>query len=478
MTESAKAKILILDNQNLLSNELLEYLEQHEYECTLPKDFEKAFQVIEQALFDIVLCDVNCFPERGLELLRRCKASCPEVAFIMLEKDGTVDSCMHYIREGAYDYVSGPFTAEIILPALHRSLERKRLREENIRFREELAAKYDFSQIIGQSAAIRSILEKIKRIAHTKSTVLITGESSTGKEVIARAIHYNSPRRDRPMVAVNCASIPRELIESEFFGHVKGSFTGAVATKRGLFEEANQSTLFLDEIGEMDLGLQVKILRAIEDEEIRRVGDTQPIRLDLRIIAATNRDLSQAVEEGKFRKDLFYRLNIVSIHIPPLRERREDIPPLAHFFLEKYRRKHNRNIQGFTQETLQQLMDCDWPGNVRELENAIEQAVVMTDEPWVKIKDISCLLPERKGSIRVSLPVSDTKLKTTLREVQKIAERELIARVIQECDGNRTQAAAKLGVSRRALLYKLKSMNLKGQEGGILQCDQNLLDLR
>ncbi len=463
MTETAKAKILILDNRKLLSDELLEYLDQHEYECTLLKDFEQTLHIIDQALFDIVLCDVNCFPERGLELLRRCKACCPEVAFVMLEKDGTIDSCMHYIREGAYDYVSGPFTAEIILPALHRSLERKRLQEDNVRFREELGEKYDFRQIIGQSAATRSILEKIKRIAHTKSTVLITGESGTGKEVIARAIHYNSPRRDRPMVAVNCASIPRELIESEFFGHVKGSFTGAVATKRGLFEEANQSTLFLDEIGEMDLGLQVKILRAIEDEEIRRVGDTQPIRLDLRIIAATNRDLSQAVEEGKFRKDLFYRLNIVSIHIPPLRERREDIPPLANFFLEKYRRKHNRAIQGFTEDTLRQLVECDWHGNVRELENAIEQAVVMTDEPWIKIKDISCLLPERNGSIHVSLPFSETKLKTTLRELREIAERELIARVMQQCDGNRTQAAAKLGISRRALLYKLKTMKLNDQ---------------
>lgn len=464
MTESDKAKILILDNRQLLSNELLECLDRHAYECTVLRDFEQARQIIEQALFDIVLCDVDCFPERGLELLHKCKASCPESAFIMLEKDGTIDSCMHYIREGAYDYVSGPFTAEIILPALHRSLERKRLQEENIRFREELAAKYNFSKIIGLSPAIRSVLDKIKRIAHTKSTVLITGESGTGKEVIARAIHYNSPRRDRPMVAVNCASIPRELIESEFFGHVKGSFTGAVSTKRGLFEEANQSTLLLDEIGEMDLGLQAKILRAIEDEEIRRVGDTQPIRLDLRIIAATNRDLSQAVEEGRFRKDLFYRLNIVSIHIPPLRERREDIPPLANFFLEKYRRKHDRNIQGFTQETLRQLMDCDWPGNVRELENAIEQAVVMSDEPWITVKDISCLLPERNGSIHVSLPVSETKLKTTLREVQRIAERELIARVIEACDGNRTQAAAKLGMSRRGLLYKLKAMKLNDQK--------------
>ncbi|MBI4546544.1 MAG: sigma-54-dependent Fis family transcriptional regulator, partial [Ignavibacteriae bacterium] len=191
MTEAAKAKILILDNRKLLSDELLQSLDEHAYECTVLRDFEQALQIIEQALFDIILCDVDCFSERGLELLRRCKASCPEVAFIMLEKDGTVDSCMNYIREGAYDYVSGPFTAEIILPTLHRSLERKRLREENVRFREELAAKYDFSQIIGQSPAIRSILEKIKRIAHTKSTVLITGESGTGKEVIARAIHYN-----------------------------------------------------------------------------------------------------------------------------------------------------------------------------------------------------------------------------------------------------------------------------------------------
>jgi len=457
-------KILLVNVEDACQATLADALRREGFELNTSAKGQDTLETISRGLFDVVLCNVSGFPDGGLEMLRRCKRNCPETMFILIGAEASVEVAVQAMQEGAFDYLTKVPEAEELLLLVERAVEQKKLLYENIRFREELGARYDFSKIIGTSSAIRSILERVKRIVNTKSTVLITGESGTGKELVAKAIHYNSPRRNHPMITINCGSIPHHLLESEFFGHVKGAFTGAISSKKGLFEEANHSTLFLDEIAEMDLDLQVKILRAIEDEEIRRVGDTQPIRLDLRIIAATNRDLSQAVEEGKFRKDLFYRLNIVSIHIPPLRERREDIPPLANFFLEKYRRKHDRNIQGFTPETLRQLMDCDWPGNVRELENAIEQAVVMTDEPWIKIKDIACLLPGRNGGIRVSLPATDAKLKTTLREVQKIAERELIARVIQECNGNRTQAAAKLGISRRALLYKLKTMKLNDRK--------------
>ncbi len=457
-------KILSVNVGEACQTELGDLLRREGFELSTSGKGQDTMETISRGLFDVVLCNVSGFADGGLEMLRRCKRNCPETMFILIGAEASVEVAVQAMREGAFDYLTKVPRPEELSLLVARAVEQKKLLYENTRFREELGARYDFSQIIGTSSAIRSILERIKRIVNTKSTVLITGESGTGKELVAKAIHYNSSRRNHPMITINCGSIPHHLLESEFFGHVKGAFTGAISSKRGLFEEANHSTLFLDEIAEMDLDLQVKILRAIEDEEIRHVGDTQPIRLDLRIIAATNRDLAKAVEEGKFRKDLFYRLNIVTIHIPPLRERREDIPPLANFFLEMYRRKHNRNIQGFAAETLRQLMDCDWPGNVRELENAIEQAVVMTDEPWIKIKDISCLLPERNGGIRVSLPATDAKLKTTLRELQKIAERELIGRVIQECDGNRTQAAAKLGISRRALLYKLKAMKLNDQK--------------
>lgn len=461
MAESPKATILLADNQKLLSDDTLAQVEQYGYSLTLVSDAQEALDIIGKSLFDIALCNVELFPDRGSKLLQRCKASCPEMAFIMMEKEGTIESCMRYIREGAYDYLAGTFDTPMIFLSLHRSLERKQLQEDNARFREELGSTYDFRQIVAYSAAMRSILEKVKRIANTKSTVLITGESGTGKELIAKAIHYNSPRRNRPMITVNCSSIPRELLESEFFGHAKGSFTGAFSTKKGLFEEANQSTLFLDEIGDMNLDLQVKILRAIEDEEIRRVGETQKIQLDIRLIAATNSDLAQAVERGKFRQDLYYRLNVVSLYIPPLRERREDIPLLVQDFLNKYKQKHGREIQGITEDAIRQLVECEWKGNVRELMHAIEQAVVMAEGPWIKMEDISCLLPSQDSRIHVSIPASETKLKTALREVQKITERELIARVIKECYGNRTQAAAKLGISRRALLYKLKEPGIK-----------------
>lgn len=464
MNELANGRVLVIDDEQLLSGESVNLLKQNGYAVTLIAEVKEALDVVDKSLFDIVFCNVHLFGDRGSILLQRCKTSCPETAFIMMEKQGSVESCMQYIRDGASDYLSGSFDASPVLLCLNRTLERKQLQNDNLRFREELGSTYDFSRIIGQSTPIRSILEKVKRVANTKSTVLITGDTGTGKELIAKAIHYNSPRRNRPIVTVNCASIPQDLLESELFGHVRGSFTGAVSAKKGLFEEANNSTLFLDEIGDMDVHLQVKILRAIEDEEIRRVGDTQRVQLDIRVIAATNTDLSKAVEEGKFRKDLFYRLNVVSIYVPPLRERREDIPLLAYFSFEKYKRKHNRNLHGFRQDTLRQLMECDWPGNVRELENAIEQAVVMADEPWIDIKDVSCLLPFQDSRIRVSLPSSEMNLKSVLKKVQETTEEELITRVVQECAGNRTQAAVRLGISRRALLYKLKTMKLNDQK--------------
>lgn len=318
-----------------------------------------------------------------------------------------------------------------------------------------LVGECDCSCLIGVSPVLREICRTVGKVADTHSPVLIVGESGTGKELIARSLHYNGPRRERPMVALNCGAISPALLESELFGHAKGAFTGAVSAKRGLLEEADGSTLFLDEIGELSLDMQVKFLRVIEEGELRRVGDNRTIKLDFRVVAATNRDLEAEVKAGRFRDDLYYRLNVVCIRVPPLRERREDIPVLARHFLEKYARIYGRKVEGISDAAMKMLTSQTWPGNVRELEHVIERAIVLGDG-WI-IQ--SCDLPfakERDDAVQVVIPPQRTNFKETLEEVVRLTEQEMICRALRRADNNHSRASRLMGISRRALLYKLK----------------------
>ena len=326
--------------------------------------------------------------------------------------------------------------------------------------RREVEKKYSFDNIIGKSTKMQEIFRRIEKIAEYKSTVLITGESGTGKELVAKAIHYSSPRRDLPFIAVNCGAIPGELLESELFGHVKGAFTGAIAAKKGLFTEADKGTIFLDEIGDLPLNLQVKLLRVLQEGEIRRVGDTRTFQVDVRVIAATAKDLLEEVQKGNFREDLYYRLNVVPFYLPPLRERREDIPLLVWHFLRKYSAETGKEIKEIAPDAMNALVAYEWKGNVRELENVIERAVVMSEGQIITTEYLPEGLVKSTSDIILKIPESRISIKTTVKELVEMAEKELIARALAKTGNNRTRAAELLEISHRALMYKLKEYHL------------------
>jgi two-component system response regulator AtoC len=367
------------------------------------------------------------------------------------------------MKLGAYDYISKPFRSDEVLLTLRKAEERERLIKENVILKRELHKEYSFHNIITKNPDLLEILETIKKIAEYKSTVLIEGESGTGKELIARAIHYSSLRSDCPFVPVNCGAIPENLLESELFGHVKGAFTDASCSKKGLFEEADEGTLFLDEIGELPLMLQVKLLRVLQEEEIRRVGDTRAIPIDVRIIAASIRDLAQEVKEGRFRGDLFYRLNVLALNLPPLRERREDIPLLADAFIKRYNERLHKNIKGIDKEALSVIFDHSWEGNVRELENTIERAVALTEGDRIKLDNLPANIRETEPKGDLILPPHELSIK----KVSKQMEKELIKRALQKSKGNRTQAAKMLEISHRALLYKIKDYGIPKEDKAV-----------
>jgi DNA-binding NtrC family response regulator len=403
---------------------------------------------------DLVLTDIRMGAIDGLTVLREFKRMSPDTAVVVLTAFGSLEGAIEAIKQGAYDYLAKPFKKEEIKLVVHRSLDHCHLVRENARFREELKGKGkgtdEWSPLVGSSPAMLEVYKLVARVTDSKSTVLLQGESGTGKELIARAIHANGPRRDKPFIPVNCGALPDTLLESEMFGYERGAFTGAVGTKTGLFEAANGGTLFLDEIGELGPALQVKLLRVMQDQEVRRVGGTGSVKVDVRIITATNRNLEQYVKEGKFRDDLYYRLNVVRITLPSLVERREDIPMLAHHFLQKASSGGPRVVRGLLPETIAVLTRYRWPGNVRELENAIERAVSLSHGPLVMPED----LPEavRQGSIdegdgKLSQEDPTHEAHLTLEEVEK---RHLI-RVLKETKGNKVKAAKILGIDRRTL---------------------------
>ncbi len=457
----ARFSLLIIDDELHLLRSLSNLFFAKGLEVTTVEDGEKAIQLLPDKSFDIVLCDI-CLPgKNGIEVLKEIKQVSPETAVIMMTAYATVDTTIQALRSGASDYIMKPFEPEEITFVVEKAVEAKILKEENILLKKELKEKYDFSNIIGEGSSLREIFENLKKVIDTGSTILISGESGSGKELIARAIHYNSSRKSNPFITVNCGAIPPQLMESEFFGHVKGAFTGAISTKKGLFERANDGTLFLDEIGELNFDLQVKLLRALEEKKITRVGDTIPIEVDIRFIAATNKDLKEEVKRGSFRNDLFYRINVLPIHLPPLRERQEDIPLLTSYFLERYCQSYNRKRKTLSPEALAVLRQYQWPGNVRELKNVIERVVLMIEKTTITPEDLPFDLKATAPGIILKIPEEEIDLKKVSNLVMELTERQMIEKALKNAGNNKTKAAQSLGISRRSLNYKVKEYKIK-----------------
>jgi two-component system, NtrC family, response regulator AtoC len=446
----------VVDDEENLRVVLRTLLRRHGYEVETASSGEEALGMVESFGPDVVLTDVRMPKMGGLDLLSTLKAKGNEATVIVMSAYGNMDLALDAMKAGAYDYVQKPFKPDEVVLALRKAEERELLRRENRALRDEIRKEHRFEDILAKSPRMQEIFRTITKIAEYKTTVLVTGESGVGKELVARAIHRRSSRRGGPFVAVNCGAIPENLLESELFGHKKGAFTDAVHDRRGLFEEATEGTLFLDEIGELPLGLQVKLLRVLEDEKIRRVGDTRDTQVDVRIITATHRDLHAETKAGRFREDLFYRLNVLPIHCPPLRERRDDIPLLIDHFVAKNNTRLGTSIRGLDTETRRLLYEYSWPGNVRELENTIERAMVLSEGEQIIAADLPERIREARDPVQVQLASGELSVKKTTRIIEEI----LIRRALQKTKGNRTRAAEVLEISHRALLYKIKDYQI------------------
>jgi two-component system, NtrC family, response regulator AtoC len=439
----ATAHLLVVDDDPVTLSLLKEVLSKEGYEVETALGGQEAVEKGAYQLFDIVITDVRMGDKDGMEVLRSFRKNAPDTTVIMITAFGSIETAIEAIREGAFDYISKPFKLEEIKITVQRALEQRRLIEENKQYRQELLGKYQFDNFIGRTQQILQVYKTIAKVANTKSTVLLYGESGTGKELVARSIHYNSQRSQRPFIPVDCASLVESLLETELFGHMRGAFTGALFTKKGLFEEAEAGTLFLDEVSNLSLSVQTKLLRFLQEHEIKRVGGTESIKVDVRVIAATNHPLEPMIKEGKFREDLFYRLNVVSITLPPLRERKEDIPLLANYFLHKFTEEHQKAISHISPEALEILTRHDWPGNVRELENTMERAIILSAHPIILPED----LPQKVlGSQLPEVSLFPEKL-LSLKEVEK----SYVLRVLHETKGNKKKAAEILGIDRTTL---------------------------
>jgi DNA-binding NtrC family response regulator len=447
---SQEGIILVVDDDAVARDLLLEALRKDGYDVEGAADGAEAIGRGRQKRFDLVLTDIRMGAEDGITVLREFKRFSPETSVVLLTGFGSMEGAIEAIKQGAYDYLAKPFKKEEIKLVVQRGLEHSRLVRENARYREELRERQGLSQLVGSSPRMLEVYKLVARVSAGKSTVLLEGESGTGKELIARAIHSNGPRRDKPFVPVNCAALPDALLESELFGHEKGAFTGAIVAKPGLFEIADQGTIFLDEIGDLGPALQAKLLRVIQEQEIRRVGGTASIKVDVRIIAATNRDLTARLKEGQFREDLYYRLNVVRIVLPPLRERRDDIPMLAHHFLQKFSGVDAQPIRGFVPETVNLLRRYPWPGNVRELEHVIERAVSLSHGPLLLPDDLPEVIRRGAGEVVEAIVESPVEANGGLLSLDALTKLHVI-RVLKETGGNKVRAAKILGIDRRTL---------------------------
>ncbi|MCB0352395.1 MAG: sigma-54-dependent Fis family transcriptional regulator [Bdellovibrionales bacterium] len=455
--------VLVVDDEDSLRTSIVLNLELAGYGVKSVDNAERALSLIQQEKFDIVLCDLRLPDLDGMTFIEKCRETDESVAIVLMTGFGSNDLAIEAMRKGAYDYLSKPFSPDELVFTLRKIEERERLRTENEELKSVINEQFRFSNIVAKSKKMQDVFQTVKRLANFNTTVLITGQSGTGKELLARAIHHNSPRRGKPFIAINCGAIPETLMESELFGHKKGAFTDATRDKKGLFEEANGGTLFLDEIGEMPVHLQVKLLRALQEQQIRRVGDELPVEIDVRVVAATLRDLEKDVENGRFREDLFYRLNVVSIHLPALKDRPEDIPVLIEHFMKKHNKRLGLSIQGVTPEALRCLMNYQWRGNIRELENCIERALVLTESSTVDVESLPNTVrysdgEEGRSEEGAAFVFDDSNL--SIKHHSRELEIQLIRKALAKTDGNRTHAAKILEISHRALLYKLKEYEL------------------
>jgi len=414
-------------------------------------DGSAAIERVHEQAFDLIMMDIRMVKVSGLEALAEIKALNPAIPIIIMTAYSSVESAVEALKSGAYDYLTKPLDFDELRLVMERAMEHSHLREENRLLRETLGAHFDTQHIIGRSVPMMRLMETVAQVAPSEATVLIAGESGTGKEMIAGAIHFNSPRKDGPFVKINCAAITETLLESELFGHEKGAFTGAYRQKEGRFRQAHGGSLFLDEISEMSLAMQVKLLRVLQEREITRVGGEEVIKVDVRIIAATNTDLAREIEEGRFREDLYYRLNVVALEMPPLRERREDIPLLAQHFLEALSKENRKNIKGFTPQAMDRLVKYDWPGNVRELMNAVERGVVLSRSPYLDEEVLSLISSDELSSQDISSG-DGLNADMPLDEVEKAT----ILKTLESAGGNKSEAARRLGITRRTLHKRLK----------------------
>lgn len=448
--------MLVVDDEENLRLVLRTLLRKHGYEVEVAESGEAALALVDTFGPDVILTDVRMPKMGGLDLLATLKAKQNAATVIVMSAYGNVDLALEAIKAGAYDYVSKPFKPEEIVLALRKAEEREILRRENRALKEQIQQENKFETILAKSAEMNEIFRTIAKIADFKTTVLIQGESGVGKELVAKAIHGRSSRKAKPFVAVNCGAIPENLLESELFGHKRGAFTDANADRRGLFEEADGGTLFLDEIGELPLSLQVKLLRALQEETIRRLGDTKDVQVDVRIVCATHRDLAAETKAGRFREDLFYRINVLTLVIPPLRSRREDITLLIDHFIAKNNARLGMNVRGASPAARKLLLEYPWPGNVRELENTIERAMVLAEADVIDTGDLPERLRDALDPVHVQLASGELSIKKTSRAIEEI----LIRRALQKTRGNRTKAADVLEISHRALLYKIKEYKI------------------
>jgi two-component system response regulator AtoC len=444
-------KILVIDDEKGIRDSLSLIFKMEGYEAESVDNARSGLTLIDEGnRYDFIICDIKLPGMGGMEFLGEIRERDLSPVIIMISAYGTVESSIEAIKKGADDYINKPINTEELVLRMRMAEERQRLRLKNIYLEKEIGGRGEFRDIVYESTRMEEVIKLSEKASQFKTTVLISGESGTGKELIAKAIHNGGPRREAPFIAVNCAAIPETLMESELFGYAKGAFSGADSSKRGLIEEAHGGTLFLDEIGEFPLSLQSKLLRVLQEGEIRRLGDTKLIKTDSKVIAATSRDLARDAEDGRFRNDLYYRLSVFPITIPPLRERKEDIPPLAGHFIAKYNGRLKRRITGTAPEVMSALMNYDWPGNVRELENVIERAMILSDSEYINNVDLGASQP-KKG------PSPESWIDTlTYDEARHRIERSYIEKALADARGNRTKAAKILGISRRSLLYKLK----------------------
>jgi DNA-binding NtrC family response regulator len=439
-------RILIVEDEDLMRELLTKILANEQYRIFQASSGEEALRLLQDQTFDLVLTDLRLKGMNGLQLLSEVRTFDPEIVVIVMTAYASVETAVEAMRKGAYDYITKPFINEEIRVMLRRALNQRHLSRENRHLKRELRERYRFENIVGTSEAMERVYRLIEKVSAISSNVLIFGETGTGKELVARAIHYNSERSDRPFVAVNCGALTESLLESELFGHVKGAFTGAIANQEGFFRKADRGTLFLDELSEISHGLQIKLLRAIQEREVIPVGGREPVKFDVRLIAATNKNLEDEVKKGTFREDLFYRVNVITIPLPPLQNRKEDVPLLVNHFLQKYTQRLGKPSVKISREAMQVLVNYDWPGNVRELENMIERAVALCDEDIIETTD----LPEKLTQVKIAiLDLDEYEMSLDALEEQHIKK------VLQQVGGDKVKASQILGINLSTLYRKL-----------------------